>query len=464
MRRPLPAWLSLICAVALVGVGCNPARQDQGAGGGQPQPAASGPVDPKSLSGTLNIWFFGTDNPTAQARVGVFEKTYPNVKLQFTPGDFDAQKFLTAVSSGNPPDVVHMGREVLGSYALRGSLLPLDDYIKASGFDMSVFYEGALKGVQLGGKTYGMPQFNNVRVAYANNRALKEVGLTADDVDFSDWDKLTDINRKLAKVQGAKVVRVGIDPKLPGTLPLWAAANGASLLSEDGTEARLDDPKVVEALKYAVSLLQPVGGQAKYAAFTTTWGPPEEKNNAFARDQVGIYIEEQWYLGALGQGSPDLDVTVLPFKARDGKEITLAGGLAWVMPRGVKNPQLAFEFMRFMSSEEQWVQAAKASRQSRESKGQIYAGTWSGNRKADERIFSEAYKPSGKTPFDKGVQVIRSMQEKALSVPPSGAGQEVTRAWEDAVNKVLTGKASAEEALAAADKEAQAALDRAKGS
>ena len=455
---------SLLLATVLVASACNPARNDNqgnGAGGGG---SAAASQDPKSLSGTINVWFFGVDNPTAQARADLFQKTYPNIKVNFTPGGFEAQKFLTAVTSGNPPDVVHMPREVIGSYALRGSLQPLDDYIKSSGFDTSVFYEPALKAAQVDGKTFGMPQFNNTRMVYINNKALREVGLTADDVDFGNWEKLTENNQKLAKMNGSKVARVGIDPKLPGSLPFWAAANGASIISDDGKESKLDDPKVVEALKFAVSLLQPGGGQAKYAAFTQSWAPPEEAKNPFAQNQVGIYLEEQWYLGALGRKSPDLDVTVKPLKKRDGSEFTFGGGLAWVMPRGVKNPQLAWEFMRFMSSEQQWVAAAEASKQDREGSGAIYTGTFTANKKADDQIFKDVYKPTGKKPYDDGVQAILSVQDKVTSLPPNGAGQEVIRAMEDAVNKVLAGKATPEEALAAADKEAQAALDRAKGS
>ena len=44
-------------------------------------------------------------------------------------GDFDPQQFLSAVASGNPPDLVYLDRELIGSYAAKGAMQPLDDLI-----------------------------------------------------------------------------------------------------------------------------------------------------------------------------------------------------------------------------------------------------------------------------------------------------------------------------------------------
>ena len=41
-------------------------------------------------------------------------------------------------------------------------------------------------------------------------------------------------NARLAKVSGNRLDRIGIDPKIPEFLPMWAKANGVDLLSADG--------------------------------------------------------------------------------------------------------------------------------------------------------------------------------------------------------------------------------------
>jgi multiple sugar transport system substrate-binding protein len=82
---------------------------------------------------------------------------------------------------------------------------------------------------------------------------------------------------------------------------------------------------------------------------------------------------------------------------------------------------------------------------------------------ADEQIFGEVYKPSGDAKFDQTVQTVLDVQDVAFGTPPSPAGAEFQKAWQDAVNRVLAGQAEPAEALERAQREAQAALDKAAG-
>ena len=56
-----------------------------------------------------------------------------------------------------------------------------------------------------------------------------------------------------------------------------------------------------------------------------------------------------------------------------------------------------------------------------------------------------------------------AVQEVAFATPPSPAVAEFQKAWQDAVNRVLTGQMEPAEALERAQGEAQAALDKAAG-
>jgi multiple sugar transport system substrate-binding protein len=436
---------------------CNPAAQDQ-------EGEAAGPVEtvaPEDLEGTIQVWGFGTEDPIGKTRIEEFERQYPNVKVRLTPGDFDEQKFLSAVAAGDPPDVVHIDRNQIGSYANRGALLPIDDYIDSSGLDTGVFYEVAFDQVQYDGQTYGLPEFNNTIIAILNNKALEDSGLSPDDVDFSDWDSLAQVNRQLSKMQGDDVARVGFDPKMPEFLPLWAAANGSGILNEDGTESLLDSPEVVEAVEYAAGLYDAYGGRSKYAAFSQSWDIFGDQNPLVA-DQVGITLFEQWYLSILGEVSPDVDITVKPFTTHDGgEEISYVAGLAWAVPQGASNPQAAFEFMRFMTEEETWVTAAQAAKAEADKQRGVYLGTYTANRPADERIFAEVYEPAANEALHEGVQLVLELQETAVSMPPNAAGAEVLQAYTEAVEKALLGEVGAQQALEEADQEAQSALDQA---
>ena len=133
---------------------------------------------------------------------------------------------------------------------------------------MSQYREPAV-AVTLDDTLYGLPEFYNNRIMLTNNAVLEEAGLSPDDVDTSDWAGLSNLAKATAVVDGGTVTRIGFDPKIPEFLPLWAKANGVDLLSEDGTEANLDDPAVVEALEYTVSLIEAQGGWGRSSPSAT---------------------------------------------------------------------------------------------------------------------------------------------------------------------------------------------------
>ena len=51
---------------------------------------------------------FGLPDEHATARVDAFKKAHPDITVKVNEGAFDEQQFLSAVASGNPPDIVYL--------------------------------------------------------------------------------------------------------------------------------------------------------------------------------------------------------------------------------------------------------------------------------------------------------------------------------------------------------------------
>jgi multiple sugar transport system substrate-binding protein len=438
---------ALVAVLSLLVVGCGGVGRDE-------------PERPAAGQGTLSTFGFSLQDEIATTRVDTFKKANPQVQVKVTEGGFDEQQFLSAVASGNPPDLVYLDREIIGTYATRGAIVPLDDCVRTAGIDMGQFRPAAAQQVTVNGKVYGIPEFYSVRVLIINNKAVADAGLTPADVTTTDWSKLAAVTRRLTRTEGGKLRRIGFDPKIPEFLPMWARANGASLLSDDGRTARLDDPKVVEALETTVGLVQANGGWSKLKGLRDSFDFFGAKNE-YARDQLGGMPMEDWYLNVLAENSPNVDITVAPFTDRQGKPLTHATGNAWAIPKGAKNPDAACRFMKTMTEPATWVAAAKARAAARAKEQLPYTGTYTANRVADQQIFGEVYKPSGNAKFDKGVQTLLAVQDAAFSTPPSPAGAEFQKAWQDAVNRVLAGQQQPAAALQQAQRRAQEALDKA---
>jgi multiple sugar transport system substrate-binding protein len=456
--RTVPRWSTPLAAGTLLLAGCG------GVGGGSETEGGSGASPGEGeVSGAITTSGFGLGDEIATVRTERFEADHPEVTLTVNDGAFDAQQFLSAVASGNPPDVVYMDREVLGTYAARGAITPLEDCVEQAGIALEDFREPAVEQVTLDGTLYGIPEFFSVRVLLVNGPAVAEAGADPQAVSTADWDALAELNTELTRGEGGNLARIGVDPKLPEFLPLWAAANGAQLVSEDGRTAQLDSPEVVAALDYGVGLIEEAGGWGPFKAFRDGWDFFGARNQ-FVEDQLGVMPMEDWYLNVLAEVSPDAEVVVRPFETREGEPVTFATGSAWAIPEGAANPEAACEFVATMTAQETWVEAATARAEARAEEGLPFTGTYTGNRAADEQIFAEVWKPSGNERLDEGVQTVLDLQDAAFTTPASPAAAEIEEAWTGAVNRVLTGDASAAEALRAAQTEAQAALDEAGGS
>ncbi len=410
-------------------------------------------------SGALVTMGFGLPDEHATARVAVFREANPGVDLRISEGAFDEQQFLSAVAAGDPPDLVYAERRKLGGYAARGAVQSLDDCVREHGVDLGRFREAALRQVTYEGAVYGLPEFSSVRLMIVNNPVVRAAGLDPARLSTADWAAMGELADRLARVGDGRVERIGFDPKVPEFLPLWAKANGAELI---GPGARLDDPRVVEAVRHTADLVARQGGWASFKAFRDTFDQ-FGANNQYVTGQLAAMPMDSWYINTLATNSPDADVTIVPFTDRNGRVLTESGGNAWAIPKGARHPELACRFLVTVSDTETWVKAATARRDALAKAGRPYGGTFTGNRDADERIFREVFDPRGNPVLEKGVPVVLSLQDEAFALPPSPAASDLVRAWEGAVNRVLVGQQSPEEAMAQAQREAERALKRVGG-
>ncbi|RJL34414.1 ABC transporter substrate-binding protein [Bailinhaonella thermotolerans] len=409
-------------------------------------------------AGTLTTMGFGFPDEIATTRVDLFKKANPDVNVRVNQGQFDEQAFLSAVAGGNPPDVAYMSRDRLGTYAARGAIQPLDDCIAQERIATDDFRPAAAQQVLYGGRWYGIPEFYNSIVLVVNDKAAREAGVDPAKISTADWEGLRRLAKRMHKASGSKIERFGFYPKLPEFLPLWAKANGAELLSGDGRTSLLDNPKVTEALEFATGLLDEQGGWKALKSMTDTFDYFGAEN-PFVKDRIGAMLTEQFLVTSMANTSPDAAITVLPFTDRRGVPINYVGGNAWVIPKGARNPDAACKWIKTMTAAESWITAARARADKRAKEGKIYTGTYTANARADQTIFTQIVRPSGRKPYDDAVKTILKVQDAGFVVPPSGAAAEFRKAWEDAAIRVIFGRQKAGPSLRQAHGEAQKALD-----
>ena len=87
------------------------------------------------LSGELSVMGFSGVDEVATSRVEYAEAELGDVEVELIEGDLDIQQFLSAVASGEPPELLYADRDQIGSLAARGAIIPLDRCIEGEGID-----------------------------------------------------------------------------------------------------------------------------------------------------------------------------------------------------------------------------------------------------------------------------------------------------------------------------------------
>jgi multiple sugar transport system substrate-binding protein len=405
---------------------------------------------------TLNIMGFGTNgDDVAKSRYAIAQQAVAPTTVSAPNGGFNDQQFLAAVASGNAPDLVYMDRAKVGTYAADGALQPLSSCISSQKINLKQYRPAALSQVTYKGKVYGIPEFFDVRTIIADYSVMKQAGVSLKDMNTGHPSTLLAAAKKMYQSNGGQVTRIGFDPKLPEFFPLWAKVFGADILSADGLHPHLNDPKAVKALQFAYSLIQAQGGYNSFLSFRNTWDF-FGSDNQVAKDQVGAWPMEDWYVNVLAGSSPQVHTLLIPVRTLTGHVINYTSGSAWAIPKGAKDAADACKFAKTMTAASTWVAAAKNRIELRKAKGGVFTGLRTANVLADQAIYK--LQPKINSWFDQNVKTLDGVMPYSFSIPASPASAEFQTAWMNAVTRVLQGQQTPKQALDQAQSEAVKAI------
>lgn len=254
-------WISiLLTAAMLMGVlaGCGGTNTTSGASGGDStgSTAATGEktdlllwLPPYATGGEAldQEWWTETLAPWA-------EENNVNLTIEITPWGNYEEKYLTAFSSGQGPDVGYMYLEMYNDFIDMGALEPLDAYFTEEDTADYIYYDlGYVKGGQ-----YALPFIvGNARILYFNMDILEQAGVTELP---KTWQDLVDVctQVKNANIEGVMpFAQEWADPAI-GALNniyypyLWQA--GGDIFNENGEVALLENDAAVKAAQFVYDL------------------------------------------------------------------------------------------------------------------------------------------------------------------------------------------------------------------
>lgn len=159
---------------------------------------ASGPV-------TIAMAVSGSNQELAirQEEANAFTKVHPDIKITFVNlGPNRLQKTLTLIAGGNPPDIFYIN-DWTKPLAMKGALMPLDNFIKNDrSFHLNQYYPNLVRALVSNGKLYGLPQEVSPVAIYYNADLFRKAGLALPTDNWTqatfmaDAKKLSDASKK----------------------------------------------------------------------------------------------------------------------------------------------------------------------------------------------------------------------------------------------------------------------------
>jgi multiple sugar transport system substrate-binding protein len=284
------------------------------------------------------------------ALVDKFNADNPDVHIDVNVVAWPGYPQLTAqMAARDPPDLVTMHEGVIGDYATKGLVEPVDDYLRVAGIDPASFTDAARRGVTIGGHIYALPWDTHGGLFHVNTALFAKAGLMrgGKPVLPNSPDELIAQARQFQQRTGKPyLIQSNVGDTAYAARNLWTymMAQG-SVLFPDAKHIRLATPIGLEVATFFRRInAEKLGTQNMDTPAAIA---------AFVSGEGGVYPTGTWMIGSFEQeaetpGRPLYkSYAVFPYPRLWGDHVEFVSGHSWVVPARKRSPQQRVAIARF---------------------------------------------------------------------------------------------------------------------
>jgi ABC-type glycerol-3-phosphate transport system substrate-binding protein len=291
----------------------------------------------------------GDFNGTVGEKEGIFVRYLSTANVE--------QKTLIATAAGVPPDVAGLADTDLALFASRQAILPLDDLAAAEGIGSNTYKKVFWDVCHYDGHLYAIVSTGYDYALYVNKEKMRAAGIDPDRAPATLAELDADA-RKMDEIGPGGAIKVaGFLPTEPGwvlnQMPYWFGGDWWDAAQQRFT---FNDPRVVATFRWVQGYPKRLG-VAAVRAFGSALGNFDSPQNAFFSQVVATEIQGTFFSSFIDERAPQLEgkYGVVPFPSEGGKlkDVTVCSSNLLTIPRGAKHPKEAFEFIAFVTRQEE---------------------------------------------------------------------------------------------------------------
>lgn len=279
-----------------------------------------------------------------------FERQNPGVEIQLEniPGSQDyVRKVLLSFIAGAEPDVIRLDASSAAVFINNGALKDLTPFVEGEdGIDLSDYYENVVNIARRERSLYAIPVDFTPLVVYYNKRLFDEAGVPYPSDNWT-WNEFLAKAKQLTK---GDQYGFTFTNWMPGWLP-WVWNNGGDVLGPDGKAVgTADSQATIEAVSWLRDLITVHKVAPSLSQMAAEGAAP------FANATAAMETSGHWNLVGLASAPKvkldEIGIAPLPVSRLGRKPVTVIYESGWSIGRNCKNPDLAWKFIKYYTSEE----------------------------------------------------------------------------------------------------------------
>ena len=271
------------------------------------------------------------------------------VEFEFVTNNWNDHhnKLATNLATGEGAgDLVFVDTGMIGNFVSQGGFLDLTDKMKSLGVDFADFAVSQGKGND--GRQYGVPVDLGPGVMYYRRDYMEDMGYDLSAV-FRDFDSYLEYGRELKKKD---ILLVGNASDVAQAIIYFTVEEGNGIYTDAKGKSLITSERFVRAFEIAKTI-RDEGMDGNIAAWTNDW------YEGFKQGKFATQMSGAWLLGHLNNWiAPD---TKGKWGAANLPEGIYGswGGSFLAIPKQSKNPEAAWEMIKYMTTEGQQIEGFK---------------------------------------------------------------------------------------------------------
>lgn len=363
MKKIVPMLFSVLLLSSCIPQASNPSTNTptntDGTGtssSGTSTPGGTNSTAEKTQLTWHTFWGSETRQPIVDEIVTTFNKSQDEIEVThvFVPWGDIWTKNKAAIAAGNPVDVIVNDVNSVANRASSGEVEDLSVFIENDP-DISEddYYEQYMDAMKYEGKIYGIPYAVDNRIIYYNKRLFKEAGLDPESPPKT-WAELQEAAFKLDQKKDDSFDVIGFYPLFGnGGYDTWMvnADQGKTFYDSEADKVIINTPAKKRALEYIGSYTDHYG-KSNIDAFQGAFGSGMQ--DPFISEKLAMMTQTPAFNNVIKNNKPDIEFGVFPIPEMEPGNGNWSGGGGFnvEIPKGAKNPEASFKFIKFLVSEE----------------------------------------------------------------------------------------------------------------